>query len=383
MVVGGGVVLSASYEARRYGVRSGMPTAEARRLCPDLIVATGRFADYTSLSEEVFEICRRYTPVVEPISIDEAFLDIAGARRLFGDGGDIARAIRRDIRAETGLDASVGVARTKFLAKIASRVAKPDGLLVVPAGDELPFLHGLGVNHLWGVGPVTQRRLATWGIATVADLAHTPERALAARIGPGIARHLRALAWNRDPRAVELRRSAKSVGAQSTFGRDVGLDTVFNRVLYGLSDRVGRRLRAKDRAGRTLTARVRFADFQTVSRAITFSTPTAATTLIYRTARRLVGDVLELRPGTGLRLLGLSVSKLQAASPLQLSLPLSDDHAVTIGGTIDELAYQALDRSVDEARGRFGNSAVGAASVLLGPGEPELVEGLRQVMAAD
>ena len=286
IAVGGGVVLAASYEARAFGVRSAMPLGKARRLCPNLIVVHGSYGEYAELSDQVFDICRRYTPLVEQISIDEAFLDVAGARRLFGAADDIAPRLRADVKRETGLIVSVGAARTKFLAKIASRVAKPDGLVIVPPDDELDFLHALPVGLIWGVGPVTKRRLAELGVATVAELAAVGERALRARLGNAAGRHLHALAWNRDPRPVVTRRSARSVGAQSAFGRDRHDSELRRRVLARLADRVGSRLRKKGRAGRTIGVRVRFADLQAVTRATTLAAPVSSTEAIFQVAEQ-------------------------------------------------------------------------------------------------
>ena len=284
IAVGGGVVLAASYEARAFGVRSAMPLGRARRLCPNLIVVHGSYGEYAELSDQVFDICRRYMPLVEQISIDEAFLDVAGARRLFGAADDIAPRLRADVKRETGLIVSVGAARTKFLAKIASRVAKPDGLVIVPPDDELDFLHALPVGLIWGVGPVTERRLAELGVATVAELAAVGERALRARLGNAAGRYLHALAWNRDPRPVVTRRSARSVGAQSAFGRDRHDSELRRRVLARLADRVGSRLRKKGRAGRTIGVRVRFADLQAVTRATTLAAPVSSTEAIFQVA---------------------------------------------------------------------------------------------------
>jgi DNA polymerase-4 len=364
MAVGGGVVLSCTYEARAFGVRGGMPLGEAKRLCPRLIVASGEFGAYTDYSDRVMAIFRDFTPLVEPISIDEAFLDVAGAVHLFGSPEEIARDLRQRVRAETGLPISVGVARTKHLAKVASRVAKPDGLVVVAPQSELAFLHDLSVDHLWGVGPVTTGKLAEHGIATVGDIAATPFRTLARWFGPGAGGHMYALAWNRDPRRVETLRRAGSVGAQSAFARDERSPQVWHTVIAGLASRVGARLRKKGRAGRTITLRARFSDFSKATRAHTMGTPTAATTVLYRVAGHLVDDLMAEFPERGLSLLGISVSKLGPPSPLQLELPLFPDDE--LGGSVKELELQALDSSVDALQEKFGKEAVGAASVLLG-----------------
>ncbi|MCB1247135.1 MAG: DNA polymerase IV, partial [Acidimicrobiia bacterium] len=211
MAVGGGVVLSCTYEARAYGVRGGMPLREARTLCPNLVVVDGTFGAYVEYSRQVFEVFETFTPLIERISIDEAFLDVTGSSHLFGSPAEIARSIRAEVRERTGLAVSVGATTRKFLSKIASQVAKPDGLVVVNPGDELEFLHPLAVSYLWGVGPVTQRRLAELGIETIGEIADTPLDALAASMGHGHASHLHALANNRDPRPVTTRRTAKSL----------------------------------------------------------------------------------------------------------------------------------------------------------------------------
>jgi len=380
VAVGGGVVLSCTYEARRFGVRGGMPLGRARALCPDLVVVGGDFGEYLDLSDRMFDVLREFTPLVEPISIDEAFLDVTGSTHLFGTSRDIAVAIRARVRDRTNLPISVGGARTKFLAKVASRVAKPDGLLIVPADGEIEFLHQLSVDHLWGVGPVTLDQLGEVGVVTIGELAETPIRVLATRIGPGRAAHLHALAWNRDPRGVAPTRRAKTVGAQSAFGRDERSPDLLRAVLAGLASRVGSRLRKKGRAGRTLTLRARFTDLASVTRARTMSTPTASSAVLFHTAVVLVDGVLDEFPDRGIGLLGISVAKLQRASPLQLELPLFPDDL--IGGSPRELELQALDEAVDEARERFGRHAVEPGSVLLGP-QREFAEGLSDIMTRD
>jgi DNA polymerase-4 len=377
MAVGGGVVLSCTYEARQFGVQGGMSLGEAKRLCPRLIVLGGEFGAYTEYSDRVMAIFRDFTPLVEPVSIDEAFLDVSGATHLFGTPEAIARAIRARVRSETGLPISVGVARTKHLAKVASRVAKPDGLIVVPPDTELAFLHQLTVDHLWGVGPVTTQKLADHGISTVGEIAATPYRTLARWFGAGAGGHMYALAWNRDPRRVQTHRKAGSVGAQSAFARDERAPEAWHAVLAGLATRVGARLRKKGRAGRTITLRARFSDFSSVTRAHTMGTPTAATSVLYRVSGHLVDELMTDAPGRGLSLLGISVSKLGPPSPLQLELALFPDD--DLGGSVRELELQALDRSVDELQERFGKETVGAASVLLGRRRP-FAEGLSAIM---
>ena len=283
---------------------------------------------------------------------------------LFGPPSEIAEAIRRRVRSETGLPVSVGGAQTKFLAKIASRVAKPDGSLIVTPGTEVEFLHALDVGHLWGVGPVTLGLLAELGVATIGDLASASSALLASRVGAGRARHLRALAWNRDPRGVMPGRRSSSVGAQRAFGGDQRDRDYLRGVLARLSSRVGGRLRAKRRAGRTLTVRARFGDFQSITRGTTMRTATASSAVLYRTASGLTEGILDEFPGRGLSLLGISMSHLVPASPLQLELPLFEDDL--IGGSPRELELQALDAAVDDLRSRFGRSTVGPASDLLG-----------------
>ncbi len=368
MAVGGGVVLSATYEARRHGVRSGMGIGEARRLCPRLVVVGGVFGDYVAYSERVMEIFRRFTPIVEPISIDEAFLDVGGSTHLFGPPAIIGSRIRETIRLETGLPASVGIAGTKFLAKVASRVAKPDGMIEVAPGAEIRFLHGLDAGVIWGVGPVTRERLAHYGIRTVGELAEVPVAILESWLGPGAGSHLHALAWNRDPRLVTPGRRAGSVGAQSTFGKDVTDPVEHRRILLRLAERVGSRLRRKQRAGRTVTARIRFADFQTITRQLRLPGPTAATSALFRAGCRLTRQAItEASGGRGVRLLGISVSHLERMPSLQMELPLE-------GGDLDEeilrpgsrlgLAHRSLDAAVDRARTAFGGEAVERATLL-------------------
>lgn len=372
VAVGGGVIVSASYEARAYGVDAPMGIRRARELCPRLIVVGGEFADYTDLSDKVFDICRRYTPYIEQISIDEAFLDVAGAEHLFGPAWEIAASIRADVKAETGLPISVGVARTKFLAKVASKVAKPDGLLVVDPDREMEFLHPLPVRAIWGVGEKTAARLHAMGIETVAELATTSPATLRSWLGPAAAAHFHALAWNRDRRHVERHVGVGSVGAQRTFGGDIKDRDEHRAILMSIADRVGGRLRKKDRAGRTITAKVRFADFQTITRATTLRAPVASTEALYRVADYLVEKALEeAAAGRGLRLLSISVSKLVHSPHMQLELPLrgrrqlrGDVDDVWRSGSGASLARDRLDAAIDELRQRFGRDAVAAASAL-------------------
>jgi DNA polymerase-4 len=277
IAVGGGVVLAASYEAKAFGVQSGMSGRDARQLCPQLVFVNGHFNEYQRLGDAAIKIVADYTPLVERLSIDEAFADVAGCTHLFGSPSEIARIIRRRVRVELGLPISVGVARTKHLAKIASQVAKPDGLVIVDPAAELDFLHDLPVELMWGVGPVTKSRLAEVGVRTIGQLAKTSERSLERLLGHAAGEKLAALAWNRDPRQIKTNHRARSAGAQSALGRKPADKRVFQPTLRHLADRIGGRLRAKSLCGRAITVRVRFADFRAVTRSITLATPTSAT----------------------------------------------------------------------------------------------------------
>ena len=311
IAVGGGVVLAASYEAKAFGIHSGMPGLRARELCPQLIFVGGHFSEYQRLGDAAIQILNDYTPLVERISIDEAFADVAGCTHLFGSPAEIAGTIRRRVRAELGLPISVGVARTKHLAKIASQVAKPDGLVVVDARTELEFLHPLPVELLWGVGPVGRARLAEIGVHTIGQLAQTPGWSLEPFLGRAASAKLTALAWNRDPRAIVTHRRAHSAGAQSALGRKPAQELVFVPTLRHLADRVASRLRAKSRPGRTVTVRVRFADLHSVTRSMTLDAPVSATAIIADIAEGLVRMVLAQHPGeTTISLLAISVSHL-------------------------------------------------------------------------
>jgi DNA polymerase-4 len=385
VVVGGGVVLSASYEARQYGVQSAMPLRRARELCPRLVVVSGEFGDYASASDEVFEVCERFTPLIEQMSIDEAFLDVSGAHTLFGSTAQIASAIRSAVREETGLVVSIGGARTKFLAKVASRVAKPDGLIVVEPERETDFLHGLTVDYLWGVGPTTQAKLAELGIHTVADLATTSEVVLARRLGAGSAAHLHALAWNRDPRRVTPRRRARSVGAQSAFARDCKDEDVFRRVLANLADRVGRRLRRKQRAARTITLRIRYSDFRSITRSRTLRAATSSTSALYGVALDLLRRTWS-PDDVGIGLLGIRSSNIEHSPHVQLEFDFGagDDHELFRAGTRAAAIQDALDQQVDELREKFGPDAVGFASALLqGRRDSPVPVVLSELMEAD
>src|SRR5262245_5204004 len=292
IAVGGGVVLAASYEAKAFGISSGMSGRRARELCPPLIFVSGHFRDYQRLGDAAVNVLNDFTPLVERISIDEAFADVVGCTHLFGTPAEIATAIRARVRAELGLPISVGIARTKHLAKIASQVAKPDGLVVVDAGSELEFLHELTVELMWGVGPVTKARLAGIGVETIGQLANLPGWSLERLLGPAAGEKLAALAWNRDPRRIRSHHRARSAGAQSAIGRKPAVERVFRPTLLHLADRIATRLRAKSRPGRTVTVRVRFANLSSVTRSVTLDAPISATVILAGLAEELVRAVL-------------------------------------------------------------------------------------------
>src|SRR6476619_4714975 len=323
IVVGGGVVLAASYEAKAFGVRGGMPGRQARELCPQLTFVSGHFNEYQRLGDAAIKVIGDFTPLVERISIDEAFADVAGFTRLFGPPAEIARAIRQRVRAELGLPISVGVARTKHLAKIASQVAKPDGLVVVDPDAELAFLHDLPVELMWGVGPVAKARLKAQGIPNIGDLAKSSPGALARLLGRAAGERLAALAWNRDPRAIRTHVRAHSAAAQSALGRRPVEDPVIRRSLRHLADRVGSRLRAKGKCGRTVTVRVRFGDLRSVTHAVTLPQPVAATAILAEIAEDLMRAVLRSHPEErAVSLVAISVSHIEEQPVMQLDLPL-------------------------------------------------------------
>jgi DNA polymerase-4 len=353
VLVGGGVVLAASYEAKAYGVRTPMGVTKARRLCPQAVVVPPRMSAYSDASKEVFEVFERTTPAVEALSIDEAFLDARGLERIAGSPRQVASRLRREVREYVGLPITVGVASTKFLAKVASAVAKPDGLLVVPAGDELEFLHPLAVERLWGVGAVTARKLRERGIVTVGQVARLPESTLVAMLGPAGGRHLHALAQNRDPRRVRGRRRRRSMGAQRALGRSPRAHAELDAVLVGLVDRLARRLRAARRVCRTVTLRLRFRDFSRATRSHTMLEATAHTPAILATARGLLAASMPLIEANGITLLGISLANLGECYAIQLALPLG------------RRSRYGLDAALDEIRDRFGSTAVTRA-VLLG-----------------
>ena len=368
IAVGGGVVLAASYEAKAFGVRSGMTGRQARELCRQLIFVSGHFDHYQRLGDAAIKVINDFTPLVERISIDEAFADVRGCTHLFGPPADIARAIRRRVRAELRLPISVGVARTKHLAKIASQVAKPDGLVVVDPDAELEFLHHLPVELVWGVGPVTKARLAEIGVLTIGQLAETPGWSLERLLGPAAGDKLRALAWNRDPRQIKTERRAASAGAQSAIGRKPAEERVFRPTLLHLADRIGTRLRAKSRPGRTVTVRVRFADLHSATRSVTLDAPISATAILAEIAAELVRAVLRDHPEEKtISLLAISVSHLEEQRDVQLELPLGLADEARRPGSKKGLARWVADCAVDRIRDRFGWDAIGYASVALGP----------------
>jgi DNA polymerase-4 len=353
VIVGGGVVLAASYEAKAYGIRTAMGGAQARRLCPRAVVVPPRMSAYSEASKAVFEVFNDTSPFVEGISIDEAFLDVRGMQRIAGSPVEIAVRLRRNVLARVGLPITVGVARTKFLAKVASGVAKPDGLLFVPPDRELAFLHPLPVERLWGVGLVTARKLHEHGIATVGDVARLDEGILVALLGRASGRHLHALAHNRDARPVQARRRRRSMGAQCALGRRPRSQSEIDGVLVGLVDRVTRRLRAAGRVGRTVVLRLRFADFTRATRSHTLPQATAETHAILTAARELLATAGPMIERQGLTLVGIAVSNLENDDAVQLALPF------------DNWSGGALDAALDEVRERFGSTAVTRA-VLLG-----------------
>lgn len=360
IAVGGGVVLAASYEARAFGVRGGMPGRRARELCPELIFVGGHFKEYQRLGDAAIQVIGDFTPLVERVSIDEAFADVAGCTHLFGTPAEIAGAIRARVRAELGLPISVGVARTKHLAKIASQVAKPDGLVVVDPDAELEFLHELTVGLMWGVGPVTKARLAAIGVETIGQLANTPGWSLERLLGPAAGEKLAALAWNRDSRPIRTRHRARSAGAQSAIGRKPAVEQVVRPTLLHLADRIATRLRAKSRPGRTVTVRVRFANLNSVTRSVTLAAPISATVMLAGLADELVRAILRDHPDEKtISLLAISVSHLEEHWDLALELPLGlEDEARRPGSRIG-LARSDADRAVDKIRDRFGWDAIG------------------------
>ena len=346
VIVGGGVVLAASYEAKAFGVRAAMNRYEAARRCPHAIVVEPRMAAYTTASRAVFDVFHNTTPLVEGISIDEAFLEVAGLRRTAGTPFEIASRLREQVRERVGLPITVGVASTKFLAKVASAVAKPDGLLLVVPGHELEFLHPLAIERLWGVGPITSSKLRTRGIETVADVAALDEATLVGIVGKGAGRHLHALAHNRDPRVIQTGRRRRSMGAQQALGRRVRTRDDIDTALVALVDRVTRRMRDARRVGRTVLLRLRFDDFTRATRSHTLPVATAHTRTIVDVARLLLSDTAEQVERRGLTLVGVSVTNLADESAIQLALPF------------DSGSDGSLDDALDRIRQRFGSNAL-------------------------
>ena len=353
VIVGAEVVLAASYEAKACGVRTAMGGVQARRLCPQAIVVEPRMSAYAGASKAVFEVFERTTPLVEGLSIDEAFLDVAGLERLSGSPLEIATRLRSEVRERVGLPITVGVARTKFLAKVASGVAKPDGLLLVPPEGELAFLHPLPVERLWGVGSVTARKLHDHGITTVGEVARLAEAALVSMLGRASGRHLHALAHNQDPRPVQVGRRRRSMGSQRALGRSPRSSDAIDAVVLELVDRVTRRMRAAGRVGRTVVLRLRFDDFSRATRAHTLSRATAHTQTILTIVRGLLATAAPMIERRGLTMVGIAVANLDADDAVQLALPL------------DRHSGSALDLAVDDVRDRFGSAAITRA-VLLG-----------------
>ncbi|HEX4705030.1 MAG TPA: DNA polymerase IV [Pseudonocardiaceae bacterium] len=353
VIVGGGVVLAASYEARAYGVRTAMGGRQARRLCPHAIVVQPRMSAYSDASKAVFEVFRDTTPLVEGLSIDEAFLDVGGLLRIAGTPSQIAVRLRHAVAERVGLPITVGVARTKFLAKVASGVAKPDGLLVVPHDGELAFLHPLPVQRLWGVGLVTADKLHARGITTVGQVAALDAEQLVAMLGRATGRHLHALAHNHDPRPVVVGRRRRSIGAQCALGMRRRPRDEVSAILAALVDRVTRRLRTAGRVCRTVTIRLRFADFTRATRSHTLVQATDDTETLLVAARNLLAAAGPMIETAGLTLIGVALSNLDDHGAVQLELPFTRHDT------------SALDTTLDSVRDRFGSSAITRA-VLLG-----------------
>ena len=352
VIVGAGVVLAASYEAKAHGVRTAMAGGLARRLCPRAVVVPPRMGEYAKASKAVFEVFRQTTPLVEGLSIDEAFLDVGGLGKISGTPPEIAARLRHDVRERVGLPITVGVARTKFLAKVASGVAKPNGLLEVPPDRELAFLHPLPVERLWGVGPVTAGKLRDRGITRVGQVAGLGEAALVSMVDQAAGRHLHALAHNRDPRPVDVGRRRRSIGSQRALGRSPKTPADLDAVVIGLVERVTRRMRTAGRAGRTVVLRLRFDDFSRATRSHTLPWPTSHSHTIMVTARELLADAMPMIRRQGVTMVGVAVASLDDSGVIQLTLPFERHN----GG---------LDAALDRVRDRFGSDAVTRA-VLLG-----------------
>ncbi len=352
VIVGGGVVLAASYEAKAFGIRTAMGGAQARRLCPHVIVAEPRMSAYTEASKAVFAVFHDTTPLVEGLSIDEAFLDVGGLLRVSGTPTEIALRLRAEVKERVDLPITVGVARTKFLAKVASAVGKPNGVLVVPPDEEIAFLHPLPIERLWGVGPVTAEKLHRRGITTVGEVARLGPTALVAMLGAASGHHLDALAHNRDPRPVQLGRRRSSIGSQHALGRGPRTAEELDAYLTALVERVSRRLRAANRLARTVVLRLRFGDFTRATRSHTMDRPTAGTPPILAIARGLLAASQPVIDARGVTLVGVAVSGLDSDDTVQLALPF------------DREAAGSLDSALDRVRDRYGSSAVRRAAML-------------------
>jgi len=365
VIVGGGsrsVVLSATYEARRFGVHSAMPMTRARRLCPQATVVEPSHGRYSRVSAGVMEIFRSVTPLVEPLSLDEAFLDVAGAVRRLGRPREIGQLIRDRVADEQGITCSVGVATTKFVAKLASTRSKPDGMLVVPASGVVAFLHPLPVGALWGVGEKTEKELTRLGLHTVGDIAHTPRNTLVRALGPAAGSHLHALSWGRDERRVVAHEPDKSIGAEETFSRDVDDPDVVRRELLRLAERTAARLRTAGLAGRTVSVKIRFADFTTITRARTLPEPTDVAAVLYATARQLY-EALGLDRAR-LRLVGIRVEGLVESE--------FAPHQLLLGERAQ--GRREVEQAADRAARRFGDGTVRPASLV----DPDRSTGSRE-----
>jgi len=355
VIIGGGnrgVVLSATYEARRFGVTSAMPMARARRLCPQATVLPPDHALYSAISAAVMETFRSVTPVIEPLSLDEAFLDVSGAVRLMGSPAVIGQHVRDTVHDEQGITCSVGVAPTKFVAKLASGLAKPDGMVVVPRDEVVPFVQQLPVGALWGVGERTEEALVRLGLRTVADIAHTPLATLVRGLGDAAGHHLHELSWGRDPRPVEREQREKSIGSDQTFDYDIDDAAEIHRRLLALSERTAARMRAAGMTGRTVTLRVRFSDFTTITRSRTLREPTDSGRTIHEAAVGLF-DALGLQRAR-IRLVGVRLEKLVEASQAPIQGVIGEP----------EHGWRDADRAVDRARSRFGSGSVRPASLI-------------------
>jgi DNA polymerase-4 len=350
VIVGGGVVLAASYEAKAHGVETAMGGRQAKRLCPRAIVVPPRMSAYSEASKAVFAVFDDTTPLVEGLSIDEAFLDVRGLERISGTPEEIGVTLRRRVLDEVGLPITVGVARTKFLAKVASAVAKPDGLLVVPPDGELEFLHPLPVERLWGVGVKTAEKLHARGIVTVRQVAELDETVLVELLGRASGRHLHALAHNRDPRRVRTGQRRRSMGSQRALGRRPKTPDTIDATLMAIVDRLGNRLRAARRVCRTVVLRLRFSDFSRATRSHTLAEATAHTQTILVTARGLLADAMPMIERQGLTLIGISLSNLESDEAVQLALPLD--------------RQRTLDATLDTVRDRFGSEAITRAALV-------------------